>query len=310
MQRNVYLVYILALLAVSFWGISYVWMKKVFEYYQPVTTMFLRLTLSSVFLYSLLWVMGKREKIDRKDYWAFVWLSFFSPFCYFIGESFGLQLVSPTIAAVIIATIPVFTPFLGYVAFGEKLTKINILGFFISFAGVMIMVLDFEFRFSASPRGVLLLFFAVISALINILFLKKLAMKYSSATIIKTQNLLGALFFLPLFLILDFQDFKTIRPSSDAIWALIKLAVFASTLAFMFYTIAVRNIGVARTSIFSNLIPVFTAVFSFMILGEKIDLSKILGIIIVISGLMLTQTARLRNKNKSALQKTDIVKPQ
>ena len=298
MQKNIYLVYLLTLLAVSFWGISYVWMKVVFEFYGPVTTMFLRLSLSSVLLYSLLWFMGKREKIDRKDYGSFIWLSIFSPFFYFIGESFGLQLVSPTIAAVIIATIPVFTPFLGYIAFGEKLTRINILGFFISFTGVMIMVLDFEFRFSASPRGVLLLFFAVVSALINILFLKKLAMKYSSATIIKTQNLLGALFFLPLFLIIDFQDFKTIRPSSEAIWALIKLAIFASTLAFMFYTIAVRNIGVARTSIFANLIPVCTAVFSFFLLGEKIDFSKILGIIIVISGLMLSQFARLKKKSK------------
>jgi drug/metabolite transporter (DMT)-like permease len=250
MQKNIYLVYFLTLLAVAFWGISYVWMKVVFEYYGPITTMFLRLTLSSIFLFSLLRLLGKSEKIQKQDYLSFVWLSLFSPFFYFIGESFGLRLVSPTIAAVIIATIPVFTPFLGYIAFGERLTRINILGFFISFTGVMIMVLDFEFRFSASPRGVLLLFFAVVSALINILFLKRLAMKYSSATIIKTQNLLGAIFFLPLFLIFDFQDFIVTRPSADAIWALLKLAVFASTLAFMFYTIAVRNIGVARTSIF------------------------------------------------------------
>jgi drug/metabolite transporter (DMT)-like permease len=301
MQKNIYLVYFLTLLAVAFWGISYVWMKVVFEYYGPITTMFLRLTLSSIFLFSLLRLLGKSEKIQKQDYLSFVWLSLFSPFFYFIGESFGLRLVSPTIAAVIIATIPVFTPFLGYIAFGERLTRINILGFFISFTGVMIMVLDFEFRFSASPRGVLLLFFAVVSALINILFLKSLAMKYSSATIIKTQNLLGAIFFLPLFLIFDFQDFIVTRPSADAIWALLKLAVFASTLAFMFYTIAVRNIGVARTSIFSNLIPVCTAIFSFFLIGEKIDASKILGIIIVISGLMLTQMVKLRKKKKTIM---------
>jgi len=305
MQKNIYLVYLLTLLAVSFWGISYVWMKVVFEFYGPITTMFLRLTISSIFLFPLLGLLGKKEKIQKQDYLSFVWLSLFSPFFYFIGESFGLSLVTPTIAAVIIATIPVFTPFLGYIAFGEKLTRINILGFFISFTGVMIMVLDFEFKFSASPPGVLLLFFAVISALINILFLKKLAMKYSSVTIIKTQNLLGALFFLPLFLIFDFQEFVYIRPSAEAIWALLKLAVFASTLAFMFYTIAVRNIGVARTSIFANLIPVCTAIFSFFLLGEKIDASKIIGITIVISGLMLTQISRLR-KNKNT---TDHIPP-
>ncbi len=296
MQRNVFLVYILTLMAIAFWGISYVWMKVVFQYYEPITTMFLRLCLSSVFLFILLKIMGKNEKVKREDYLSFVVLSFFSPFCYFLGESFGLKFVSPTVAAVIIATIPVFTPMLGYFAFRERLTWLNILGFIISFTGVVIMVLDFEFRFSASPKGVLLLFFAVFSALVNIIFLKKLALKYSSTTIIKVQNFLGALFFMPLFFIFDFSYFITVKPTSEVIWALIKLAVFASTLAFIFFTISVRRIGIARTSIFANLIPVFTAIFSYFLLRESIDLSKIMGIIIVISGLLLSQSARWRRK--------------
>ena len=296
MQRNVFLVYILTLMAIAFWGISYVWMKVVFQYYEPITTMFLRLCLSSVFLFILLKIMGKNEKVKREDYLSFVVLSFFSPFCYFLGESFGLKFVSPTVAAVIIATIPVFTPMLGYFAFHERLTWLNILGFIISFTGVVIMVLDFEFRFSASPKGVLLLFFAVFSALVNIIFLKKLALKYSSTTIIKVQNFLGALFFMPLFFIFDFSYFITVKPTSEVIWALIKLAVFASTLAFIFFTISVRRIGIARTSIFANLIPVFTAIFSYFLLRESIDLSKIMGIIIVISGLLLSQSARWRRK--------------
>jgi drug/metabolite transporter (DMT)-like permease len=299
MQKNKYLVYILTLLAVSFWGLSYIWMKVVFLYYEPITTMFLRLCLSSVFLFLLLKIIGKKEVIQKQDYLAFVVLSFFSPFCYFLGESFGLKHVTPTVAAVIIATIPVFTPLLGYIAFREKLTVLNIVGFFVSFIGVVVMVLDFEFRFSASPLGVFLLFSAVLSALINIIFLKKLAFKYSSLTIIKVQNLIGAIFFLPLFLIFDYSHFITVTPTPELIWALVKLSVFASTLAFMFYTIAVRNIGIARTSIFANLIPVCTAVFAWWILKETIDLSKILGITIVISGVLLTQVSKLRVRSRN-----------
>jgi len=299
MQNKPIYTYTLALLAVAFWGFSYIWMKVVYEYYGPITTMFLRLSLASIFFYVLLAFMGKKEKIDRKDYPTFVILSFFLPFCYFLGESFGLSLVSPTVAAVIIATIPVFTPLLGYLAFKEKLTKLNIAGFFVSFSGVVIMILDGNLRFSASPLGVLLLFFAVFSALANIIFLKKLALKYSSTTIIKVQNLLGAIFFLPLFLIFDFQEFITIKPTPYLIWNLIMLSVFASTLAFMFYTISVRSIGVARSAIFTNLIPVFTAGFAFLILKEQIDLSKILGIIIVISGILLSQKVSFSGKKNA-----------
>ncbi len=298
MQKNIFLVYFLTLMAIVFWGISYVWMKVVYNYYEPITTMFLRLSLSTVFLFIILSFFGKKEKIQKEDYKSFVILSFFSPFCYFIGESFGLKFVTPTIAAVIIATIPVFTPLLGYLVFSERITRLNLLGFFVSFTGVIIMVLDFEFRFSASPLGIGLLFFAVISALVNIVYLKKLTLKYSSTTIIKVQNFLGALFFLPLFLIFDFSTFITVQPTSELVWALLKLAIFASTLAFVFFTIAVRVIGVARTSVFANLIPVFTAVFSYFLLRESIDLSKILGIIIVISGIYLSQSARLKGAKK------------
>jgi drug/metabolite transporter (DMT)-like permease len=298
MKKNKYFIYLLIMLAVGFWGISYVWMKVVLEYYNPVTTMFLRLTISGSLLSLILMIMGKKEKIKKEDYKNFILLSFFSPFCYFLGESFGLVLVTPTIAAVIIATIPVFTPWLGFFVFKENLTRWNVLGFIISFTGVIIMVLDFEFRFSADPRGILFLFSAVISALINIIYLKKLSLKYSSGTIIKVQNILGALFFLPLFLIFDYKHFMAIQPTAELVWSLIKLSVFASTLAFMFYTIAVREIGVAKTSVFSNLIPVATAIFSYFILRESIDINKLLGIIIVISGLLLSQSDKIFRRSK------------
>lgn len=288
--------YILVLLAVSFWGLSYVWTKMAFEYYQPITVMLIRLTISSVLLAVIFQTQKRGKKVERSDYKAFVILSFFSPFCYFIGENFGVYHVSPTVAAVIIATIPVFSPLLAWVAFREKVSPLNIIGFIVSFFGVMVMVLDADFRFTASPLGIFFLFFAVLSALINVVFLKKLAAKYSSFTIILVQNILGALFFLPVFLVMDFQEFIHIRPSWEAVGALVALAVFGSTLAFMFFTSGVRTLGIARTSIFTNLIPAVTAVSSFIFLREIIDLSKIVGMLIVIAGLLMTQVTRLHKR--------------
>ncbi|MDR4987921.1 MAG: DMT family transporter [Bacteroidales bacterium] len=298
MPRNKAYIYVLVLLAVTFWGLSYVWTKMAFEYYRPISVMFVRLSVASLIMWGIVNVMRNKQKVERSDYKTFVILSFFSPFCYFIGENFGVFHVSPTLAAVIIATIPVFSPLVAYFGFREKISAINVLGFILSFLGITIMVLDADFRFTASPIGLFWLFFAVLSALINVIFLKKLAVKYSSFTIIRVQNLLGALFFLPLFLIMDFREFVHVRPSPDALAALLALAVFGSTLAFMFFTSGVRAIGIARTSIFTNLIPVVTAVTSFLLLKEVIDLSKIIGMLIVIGGLLMTQITRLRNRKR------------
>ncbi len=300
-QQNIWYIYTLISLAVIFWGVSYVWTKTAFTYYQPITVMLIRLTISSILMFIIFKVRRYTERVDRSDYKAFLILSLFSPFFYFIGENFGVYHVSPTVAAVVIATIPVFSPILGYVAFREKVTYLNVMGFILSFTGVLIMVLDADLQFTASPVGVFWLFFAVFSALVNIIFLKRLAAKYSSFTIILVQNFLGALFFLPVFLVMDLSEFIHIRPSWQAVASLFALAVFGSTLAFMFYTSGVRVIGIARTAIFANLIPVVTAITSFLFLKEVIDLSRIIGMLIVIGGLFLTQLTKLRKRRKDAL---------
>ncbi len=293
-------IYTLVSLAVIFWGMSYIWTRIAFEYYQPITVMLIRLTISTTLMAIIFRARKLTERVDPKDYKAFVLLSLFSPFFYFIGENFGVYHVSPTIAAVVVATIPVFSPILGYVAFREKISAVNVIGFLVSFFGVLVMVIDGDMRFTAAPIGIFFLFFAVFSALINIIFLKKLAAKYSSFTIILVQNFLGALFFIPVFLVMDVQDFLQIRPSWEAIASLVALAVFGSTLAFMFYTSGVRAIGIARTAIFANLIPVVTAITSFIFLGELIDLGRVIGMFIVISGLLMTQVSGLRRRRKTA----------
>lgn len=293
MKKNTTLIYFLAILAVMFWGISYVWTTVVYNYYQPLTTMFIRLGFSSVILFVALKIMRKNEKVLSKDYRKFVLLGLFSPFLYFLGESFGLKLVTPTIAAVIIGTIPVFTPIAGALFLKERLSVFNIVGFMISFVGIILMVLEKDLSFSASPLGIALLFFAVLAALVNSVLLKKMTQNYSSLTILTYQNIVGALFFLPLFLIFEFKDFMQVKPTTELIVSLAQLTVFASSMAFLFFTTSVRHLGISRTAVFTNLIPIFTAFFSFLILGEEINAAKMAGIAIVIAGVFMAQAGKL-----------------
>jgi len=70
----------------------------------------------------------------------FLLLSFFQPFCYFTFESFGMKFVSSTLGALIIATIPLFTPIFTYFLAREKITLFNISGLIISFVGVIVVL--------------------------------------------------------------------------------------------------------------------------------------------------------------------------
>jgi drug/metabolite transporter (DMT)-like permease len=77
--------------------------------------------------------------------------------------------------------------------------------------------------------------------------------------------------------------------SFEMVLPVIKLAVFASTFAFLLFVYSIQRLGMARTNIFVNLIPVFTAILSYFILHEKFGIVKIAGIVVVIAGLVFSQ---------------------
>ncbi len=271
------------------WGMSFVWTAIVLEYYQPVTIIFLRLVISTIFLFSWVRIFQKKETINRKDYKLFFISALFNPFLYFLGENYGIKFTSPTISAVLIATIPLFAPIIAYVKLKEKLNWINIAGICISFAGILIMLLNKNLQLDASPKGVFALLVAVFSAVSYVVYLKILSTRYSPFFIIAVQNLIGLVYFLPIFLIFDFNQFISVKPSLTVISSLIALAIFCSSIAFVAFTIATREIGVSKANVFANLIPVFTGVFSFLVIGEELNLQKILGIVIVVGGLFFSQ---------------------
>ncbi len=278
---------------------SFVWTKIVFTAYGPVTTITLRLIIATAILSLFIVATGKREKIQRSDLKYFILLSFLEPFCYFIGESFGLKVVSATLASVIIATIPVVTPVFAWFVLKERLSIINVLGLFLSFFGVVVIVVAPKFQLIASPAGLLLLGFAVLSAVGYGLLVRKIANRYSSLTIVNLQNFIGILFFLPVFFLTEFHDFISARPGVDVIQALLALAILCSAVAFVLMTIAIREIGISRFNVFTNIIPVCTALFAWMLLGEPLHARKMIGITIVIAGLFLSQLAGRKRPRKA-----------
>lgn len=299
MKQNNIQTHLYAVFSMLFWGMSYVWSKIVFDYYSPLTTVFLRLVLSSIILTAYILLLNKSQKIQKKDYGLFLLSALFNPFLYFLGESYGLNLVSPTVSAVIIATIPLFTPVVAYLTLKERLTTLNLFGILVSFFGIILMLIDPDLSFRSSPLGILYLFGGVMAALIYTVILKKLTKRYTPLCIITYQNIIGIFYFLPFFLIIHYQNFIQVKLNAELVSSLLLLAVFASSMAFIFYTVAVRNLGMSKANVYSNLIPVFAAISAYFIVDEFFDFNKIIGMIIVICGVLLAQLRKIRIYNKS-----------
>jgi drug/metabolite transporter (DMT)-like permease len=299
MRKELIPAYISVILAMTFWSMTYVWYKMVFEAYNPITTVLLRLVLSSLILVILMWPLGQLQKLKLQDLKEFLLVTLFQPFLYFLCESYGVKFVSSTISAVIISTIPLFSPFATAYFFKEKIMRFNIIGIVISIVGVAMVIFERGEDVSATPLGIFLLFMAVAAGIGYSIVVKKLSGRYNAISIVTYHNILGIGFYLPLFLIFDWNHFVSVGYVAKAVVPLLELAIFGSSFAFIFFTFSIKRIGVTRSNAFTNAIPVLTAVFAFFMLGEVLTPIKMGGIGLVIAGLFMSQIKRIPRFRKS-----------
>lgn len=298
---NRFRVYGAVMLSMVFWAFSFIWFKIANESFRPITIVFFRLVMAVLILTTYLVVKDKFQKIKKEDRRLFLLLAVFEPFFYFLGESHGLTYVSSTTGSVIISTIPVIAALGAWVLFREKLRVINYAGIILSFIGIIVFVINPAGKLSFNIAGLLFLGFAVISAVGYNLTLSRLVGSYSPAFIVNTQNIIGAILFLPVFIFSDLNSFIGATHTFKSYIPIFELSLFASCGAFVLFAFSVRHMGISKANTFTNIIPVFTAVFAFFMVGEKLTVQNLAGMIIVITGLFLSQSDKNRKNLDDAL---------
>jgi len=293
-------------LAMIFWAFSFIWTKIAIESFQPVTLVTLRLVIAVLLLYAYAKATKKFQYIKRADLKWFVLLAFFEPYMYYMGETYSLTMLNPTLVAVIVATIPLFAPLFAFLFLKEKISPVNILGIVVSLLGVMMVIYEPQVGVETGFWGIILVFVAVFSAVFYAITLRKISSHYKTVNIILYQSIIGLFFFVPTFFVTDYATITDIKITYKSLEALLMLAIFASVLAFVLFAGVVRKIGIAKTNVFVNLIPVFTAVFSWLLLGQQLGFNQWIGIVVVVSGLFVSQLSRKRRISEKIEEITQV----
>jgi drug/metabolite transporter (DMT)-like permease len=252
-----------------------------------------RMLISGVLLILFLLFTKRFRRIEKQDVKWFLLLALFEPFIYFLGENNGVRLTSASLGSVVLSTVPVFTMLACFCVFKERPTWTNIVGVLFTIPGVALVMLNDRFQLDVPVTGVALLFVASLSTAGYAVIIRKLQ-KYSAFTIGAFQNLLGALYFLPLVLLFEREPLAAVQWSSWSVaYPLVMLSVFVSACAFVLFVSSIKKIGITQANMFSALIPIITtiAVF-FMRPDESLTTQQIIGVLVVISGVVLSQWQR------------------
>lgn len=288
------------LLPIIFWAFAFPFIKIGLKELSPINLTILRLfTTCGVFLVFLVVFPKKFSPIQKKDILPIFLLGFFGLVVYHLGLNYGELYVSPSVASLIIATIPVFTVIFATLLLKEKLTKKIAIGIPMSLSGVVIIALTgtsgnpFEVTYLSAALAVL------ISALVGAGYTiagKKLLQRYSALSLTVYAFLFGSLGLLP-FLSSSLITEATLL-SWNGLGAVLFLALFPTVIGYILWYVALEIKTASEVSVFLYFIPVLSTIISYFLFQEPVTWLFILGGGIVIAGLIIV------NMQKSTSEKT------
>ncbi len=287
-NRNIFS-YIIMMVAVTLWGLSFMWTNELLLADVPVFTLvFFRMGIAAIILVVFSLSLRKFRLPARRDLKWFFLMAFFEPFIYFIGETFGMKYTgSPTLVSVIVCSYPVFAMLMDRFMFHTRMKLHAVFGMVLTVPGVVLMVLKDGAITSEYWWGIGLLFMAVLGSLGYAACVRKLS-AYNSYTIATCQFLIAALYFLPLFLIFDSGSFDASGFfTRDILVPLFILAAFCSCVAFSLYIECIKNLGITRAAVFTALIPLVSAIGVYLMGQETLNLLQIIGMVSAVAGVIL-----------------------
>lgn len=286
---------VFVILAVMFWGVSFINTKVLLEEYPPVSIAFFRQFVALVPLA----VMFLRKKaffrLNLKTVLHMAVASLFGIVLYFLFENNGLKYISASEASIIVATIPIFTLLMDTLVSRQKLdfkTFCLVLG---SWVGVYLVITGGSpvMVGSGNLKGSLLVFGAMVSWIVYTLITKRLSQQYDSLQMTFSQTLLS----IPLFIPFIWQEKALWHwPSATATAHLLFLGIFCSAVAYVFFLYGIAVLGPGVASSYLNLIPLVTMAIGAVFLGDRLAPLQLCGAVLILVSLGLISFNRLRQK--------------
>ncbi|MDH4607061.1 DMT family transporter [Pseudomonas sp. BN102] len=274
-------------LAMALWGSSFIALKLAFREVAPHWVIFARMALGSlVFLLAWRW----RGELDYRpgDWKYLLGLAACEPCLYFIFEALALQHTSASQAGMITALLPLLVAVGAFALLHERITRSTLAGFLLAVVGAVWLSLAGESdAYGPQPLlGNFYEFVAMLCATGYTLLLKHLSARYSAFFLTAMQAFIGSLFFLPLAWV------TSPLPGSVSVLgvgALLYLGTVVTVGAYGLYNFGVSRLPASQATGFINLIPVFTLVFAWSFLGERLTAMQLLAAGLVFVGVALSQ---------------------
>ncbi len=276
-------------LAMVLWSSSFIALKYAFTSFDPHFVIWGRMFTALLCFLLVIRKVWSGFRYQSGDWKYLLMMTAGEPCLYFLFEAAALQHTTAAQAGMITALLPLTVAVGAALFLAEQVSRQTYLGFSVAIVGTIWL------SFAGSPTdqapnpllGNFYEFLAMVCATFYTLALKHLSSRYSSLFLTAFQAFSGTLFFLP-FVMLGSAPLPTEWPLIPSL-SILYLGTAITLGAYGLYNFGVSRIPASRATAYINLIPVFTLILSWMLLGERFSLAELAASALVLLGVLISQ---------------------
>jgi len=273
-------IYLLGIVVI--WGSTFAIIKGILDQIMPFTFLAYRFFWAAFILGLIFW--KRLKNIDKiilgKGFLIGIFL-----FLGFTFQTVGLKYTTATKAGFITGLSVILVPIISHFFIREKISKNSIIGVILAVIGLWFLNYNSSFIFNFGDFLVLL---CAVSFAMHIISVGLYARKVDYVLLVIVQ--LTTVFVLSFLMALFFE-----RPGihlyypSGVWWSIILTGIFATALAFYMQNKFQRYSTATKTAIIFSGEPIFSAMFAYLLLGEKVGLIAWIGGLLIIFGMIISQ---------------------
>jgi len=282
--------YLFAVASTAMWSVNFLVARALKGSVPPVSLAFMRWTVAALVFMPFAVRSVIRERVEIRRHFgyiaasAFLGVTVFNTVIYYAGRTttaLNMSLISITFPIIIIVLSRVF--------FGERISAKRFAGILIVVAGVVFLLtggrpsnlLDVEF----AVGDLLMLVTAAIFASYSLLIRRRPA-SLSLTTFQFSTFVVGVVFLAPFFV---WERAVSVPLVLDGlvISAVLYIGIFASLAAFVSWNKATERIGAAKAGLVYYLMPVFSGLSAWLLLGEPLGIIHLVSMAIIVVGIFL-----------------------
>jgi drug/metabolite transporter (DMT)-like permease len=239
-------------------------------------------------------ITPRQSRPTPHDLWTFFYLGFLGVTVNQVCFTIGLRFTSVTHSAIIVGMGPIYALVLAVLFRLESATLRKVLGMTVSLFGVILLATARDSaQHSPTLLGDFLTFIGSLGFALYAVLGKRVASRYDPLTMTTYNFFFGALFVLPIAIhrSIVFGTQWLALPWSG--WAAVTyMALFSSSLAYLFYFWLLRYLEVTQLAAYNYLLPVSASLLGILLLNERGSWAELVGGALALAGVYFVESTR------------------